>query len=304
MPDISILIPTRNEAHNIGACLDAVYMQECALQFEVVVTDSGSNDETLSIARRYPVRIYSVPPEHFHHYARKRNFAARLAQGNYLVYLSADAFPASRRWLETLTSNFLDPTVAAVYGRHLPKAGSTIERQLTLGSIYGDERIVKHIARREELGFRYYHFSAVNAAIRRDVWEKTQFPEDLKVFEDVGIAKRILDGGWKIVYEPRSTVFHSHNHTVQELFRRYFDAGVVWQQLHIWDAPMRASLVREGWRLLCGKLERRGRILGQTGVASSVSQDLAKYAGLFLGLHERFLPLALKRHFSAFQLYE
>ncbi len=304
MPEISILIPTRNEARNIGACLDAVYSQKCALQFEVIVTDSGSSDETLSIARHYPVRIYAIPPENFHHYARKRNFAASLAKGDYLVYLSADALPVSCDWLEALTTNFSDPTVAAVYGRHLPKPGSTIERQLTLGSVYGEQRMVKHCACRLELGFRYYHFSTVNAAIRRDVWGATRFPEDLKVFEDVGIAQRILDAGWKIVYEPRAAVFHSHNHTAPGLFRRYFDAGVVWQQLHIWDAAMRASLVREGWRLLRGKFERRGRVPGQARVASSVLQDLAKYAGLLFGLYERFLPLALKRRLSGFRLYD
>jgi rhamnosyltransferase len=304
MPEISILIPTRNEARNIGACLDAVYSQKCASQFEVVVTDSGSSDDTLSIARRYPLRIYTIPPENFHHYARKRNFAASVAQGNYLVYLSADAFPASPHWLEALTANFSDPTVAAVYGRHLPKAGSSFERQLTLGSVYGEERIVKHAACKQELGFRYYHFSAVNAAIRRDVWQATPFPEDLKVFEDVGIAQRILDAGWKIVYEPRAAVFHSHNHTAQGLFRRYFDAGVVWRQLDLWDAAMRTSMVREGWRLLRGKLARRDKVAGAAGVAASVSQDLAKCAGLLLGLNERFLPLALKRRLSAFRLYD
>lgn len=301
---ISILIPTRNEAVNIGSCLDAVYSQVCALPFEVVVTDSGSTDETLSIARRYPARIYSVPPECLYHYGRKRNFAANLAEGDYLVYLSADAVPESCDWLETLTSNFSDPLVAAVYGRQRPRAGSTIERQLTLGSIYSHDRIVKHAALREQLGFRYYHFSMVNAAVRRDVWEKAPFPEELKVFEDVGMAKQLLDLGWKIVYDPRSVVFHSHNHTAQGLFQRYFDAGVVWQQLHIWDASMRASLAREGWRLLRRKLVRRGRGSSQTEVASSIFMDAAKCAGLFLGLHEQFLPMMLKRRLSAFGLYD
>jgi len=39
----------------------------------------------------------------------------------------------------------------------------------------------------------------------------------LKVFEDLGIAKKMLDAAWHIVYEPEASVVHSHNHTTVEL---------------------------------------------------------------------------------------
>ena len=84
---------------------------------------------------------------------------------------------------------------------------------------------MKDPAHRNGIGYRFYHFSDVNAAIRRDIWEAVRFPEDLKVFEDLGIAKQILDRGWKIVYEPEAAVFHSHPHTTVGLFKRYFDIG-------------------------------------------------------------------------------
>src|SRR6266550_1246429 len=125
---ISILILTKNEALNIERCLDMVFRQEVKGEYEVVVVDSGSSDCTLEIAQRYPVRGYSIAPEEFHH-ARTRNFAASLAQGEFLVYLAADALPATTDWLHWLISNFSDPDVAGVYGRHLPKEGSTFERQ-------------------------------------------------------------------------------------------------------------------------------------------------------------------------------
>ncbi len=128
MAQASILLLTKNEAQNIGACLEAIYAQKDAPEFEVVVVDSGSTDETIEIARRYPVRLEKIRPEEFHH-ARTRNLAAELALGQYLVYLAADAFPASSEWLEALLGNFSDPGVAAVYGRHLPKPGSTLERE-------------------------------------------------------------------------------------------------------------------------------------------------------------------------------
>lgn len=303
MFETSILIPTKNGAEDIGACLAAIYSQKWTRPFEVIVVDSGSTDTTLEIARCYPVRIEQIPPETFHH-ARTRNYAAGLATGEFLVFVSQDAIPASDTWLGTMISNFSDRAIGAAYGRQLPRHGSTLERQETLDAVYGGERVVKDPSRGQECGFRYYHFSSVNSAIRREVWQATRFPDDLKVYEDLGISKRILDAGWKIVYEPRAVVYHSHNHTTVELFKRYFDGGVIWKRLGLWNSRTRSSMLREAGRLLREKLSRSGgNGAGRIGGAS-IREDLAKSAGMFLGLHERHLPLALKRRLSAHQLFE
>lgn len=107
-------------------------------------------------------------------------------------------------------------------------------------------RIVKEAATREKPGYRYYLTSTVNAAIRRDVWTATRFPEELKVFEDLGIAKRILDAGWKIIYEPRASVYHSHAHTTAGLSKGYFDIGYTLRQLEIWNGKI-TRLPLMGW---------------------------------------------------------
>jgi glycosyltransferase involved in cell wall biosynthesis len=303
MIETSILIPAKNEALNIRMCLDAVFSQQASTQFEVILVDSGSIDGTPEIVRGYPVRLYSIRPEEFHH-ARTRNYLASLAQGKYLVYLNADAFPVAPDWLNSLLYNFSDPAVGAVYGRHYPKPDCNLERHVVLATMYGTERIVKEPSRKQELGYRYYHLSTVNAAFRKSVWDSTGFPEELKIFEDVGIAKRILDSGWKIVYEPSAAVYHSDNHSLIPLFQRYFDLGVVWKQLGIWDDTTKSSLFREGWRLLRRKLAVRNGNGGQrSGRFSSLLQDTAKYAGMKLGKNEGLLPLSIKRRMSGVRIF-
>lgn len=303
MVEVSILLLTKNGCSDLSRVLPAVFRQAAAMSFEVIAIDSGSTDGTLELLREFPVRILYIPPEQFHH-ARTRNFAASHAQGNILTFLSQDAVPASDDWLAALVANFEDPQVGAVYGRQFPKPGSSSERRNVFDAIYGDKRTVKDPSCRNEMGYRFYHFSDVNAAIRRSVWEKTLFPEDLKVFEDLAIAKRILDDGWKIVYEPEAAVFHSHTHTTLQLFKRYFDIGYTLKRLRIWDAPgTRKSLLRDGWRML--RRSNASVYSAKSGhpPGKAIGQHIAKSAGLFLGLNQEHLPLALKRHFSAFRLF-
>ena len=296
---LSVLILTKNGGHQFQSCLQAVYSQTAVGQAEVIVVDSGSTDGTLEFVKRFPVRLQQIPPESFHH-ARTRNFIANLATGKILVFLSQDAIPSSGSWLRAISANFDDPAVGAAYGRQIPVPGASLERQDALDAVYGERRIVKDPANRNGLGYRFYHFSDVNAAIRRSVWEATHFPEDLQVFEDLGVAKRILDGGWKIVYEPEACVFHSHHHTTLGLFKRYFDIGYTMKRLQIWDAQgTRSSLLRDARRLLASKLRRINGNGDTRRAGAALAQEIAKSAGLFLGLNQSYLPSAVRRHLSA-----
>ena len=303
MVDASILLLTKNAGPDLARLLESVRSQKTNLCTEIIAVDSGSTDRTVDLLTSFAVPVRRIPPEHFHH-ARTRNFAATLARGKFLVFLSQDAIPVDQEWLTNLLANFHDPLVGAVYGRQIPKAESSLERRDVFDTIYGEKKIVKDPARRNGMGYRFYHFSDVNAALRRSVWEKARFPEDLKVFEDLGIAKRILDGGWKIVYEPKAAVFHSHSHSTVELLKRYFDIGYTLRLLKIWDAPeTRGSLIRDGWKLLEAKV-RRIRDKEKSSLArKGIGQDLAKSLGMFLGLNQNCLPLALKRRLSGFGVF-
>jgi rhamnosyltransferase len=304
MVECSISILTKNEERNIRSCLDAVFSQQSVGKFEVVLVDSGSTDATVEIARRFPIRIEQIPAKAFHH-AATRNLAASLGTAPIVINLSGDAIPASPLWLHKMLANFDDPGVGAVYGRQFPRPESTSERSATFDMVYGERKVVKDPAHRNEMGYRFYHFSDVNSAIRRNVWERNPYPENLKMYEDLAIAKQILDGGWKIVYEPEAPVFHSHYYTAAQLFKRYFDIGYTLKHLEIWDAPgTRSSMLRD-WRRLLRKQVTRIKGGGRhPRVHSAVGQNLAKSAGLLLGVNQRFLPLALKRHFSSYRVYD
>lgn len=79
---VTLLVITYNEAANIGACLDSV-----PFAHEKIVIDSGSEDDTAEIARAHGARVISQPWLGF---GRQRNFAATLANTEWILFLDAD----------------------------------------------------------------------------------------------------------------------------------------------------------------------------------------------------------------------
>ena len=88
--------------------LSAIFQQDIDLPFEVIVIDSGSTDRTLDIVRRHAVRLYEIEAREFS-YGRALNLGAKLAEGRYLINLSAHCIPTSDRWITNLVKD-LRPT--------------------------------------------------------------------------------------------------------------------------------------------------------------------------------------------------
>ena len=82
MPKLSVTVITKNEAANIAAALESVAWAD-----ELVVVDSGSADETVTIARRYTDRISS---REWEGYGVQKNHAAGLAAHDWILSLDAD----------------------------------------------------------------------------------------------------------------------------------------------------------------------------------------------------------------------
>ena len=82
MPRLSAIIIAKNEAANIGACLDSV-----AFADERIVIDSGSDDETVAIAKAKGARVEFHA---FKGFGRQFNHALSLAQGEWVFSIDAD----------------------------------------------------------------------------------------------------------------------------------------------------------------------------------------------------------------------
>ncbi|MCZ7381401.1 MAG: glycosyltransferase [Candidatus Methanoperedens sp.] len=308
MISASIILLTKNGGEDINKCLFAIFSQKTSHSFEVIAIDSGSTDATPDILSKFPIKVLRIKPEEFGH-GTTRNLGARLAKGKYLVYITQDAIPYNEYWLDFLINSVnKDQEVAGAYSRNIPKPGCDPFEARYIAKAWGENREVKIIKNCKNYK-RLVFFSDTSSCIRKDIWEKFPFNEELVQTEDQDWSKRVLESGYKIVYEPASIVFHSHSYSIKKLFSKYFDAGTAHKQIFKDNNNVYLPLIpffAIAVMLLDLKfmVNRNYRLLSiLKWIPNSIIRHLTEAIGFWLGLHSRFLPAKIKRNFTMYGRY-
>jgi len=205
----TIAILTFNGQEFLDEVLRACLAQEAPFGFEVLVIDSGSTDSTLDIVARHPAaRLHQIPNREFAH-GRTRNLAASIAGGEIVVFLTQDATPVGPNWLVDLLAPFgADPEVAGVFGRQVPRPGSSPAASRDMLDLFRDP----------PPGF----FSNVCSAVNRSALVAVPF-RDVNYAEDQAFAMDVAAAGGLVSYAPAATVRHSHELALNMYFRRMYD---------------------------------------------------------------------------------
>ncbi len=115
---VSIVIPTLNEEKYLGKCIESIKKQKLPedIELEIVVVDSGSNDRTLEIARKYTNKVFS---SHGGGIGENRQLGSEQATGEILISTDADCiYPED--WLAKGLKYFRDPDIICVSGPTIP----------------------------------------------------------------------------------------------------------------------------------------------------------------------------------------
>lgn len=226
-PTISVLIPTKNGGETIAELLAMLSIQTVSVD-KVLIADSASEDNTVEFAQKYGAEVISIAPDTFDH-GGTRTFLCQNATHELLIFLTQDAVPKRRDALEKLIEPLLnDEKVASSYGRQLPAFNADHFAASLREFNYGDRSscFSKNDAR--HAGLKTVFTSNSFACYRRNALKEVGFFKDGLIFgEDTVAVGRLLENGWKHAYASEAQVYHSHNNTPLQEFKRYFDIGVL-----------------------------------------------------------------------------
>src|SRR5262245_4258818 len=100
MPELSVIVIGRNEAAHIDKCLRSLLASLAGKNdYEVIYVDSASDDETVEIARRHPIRILQLRRDWILTPAAGRFIGYQHAAGKYIQFVDADTV-IFKRWIE------------------------------------------------------------------------------------------------------------------------------------------------------------------------------------------------------------
>lgn len=263
----------------------------------LLVIDSSSDDATLQLAREAGTEVSGISRAEFNHGGTRNRALSTLCDSEVVIFLTQDALVTDTQSIEHLISAFENPAVGAAFGRQLPHDDATAIASHARRFNYPAKSYTASQEDIPRLGIKAAFLSNSFAAYRREaLLEVGGFPSGVILSEDMIAGARLLQAGWKLAYRADACVQHSHNYSLIEEFRRYFDIGVLHGR-ECWLLEMLGRAEGEGMRFLRSEAAYLWEHAPARLPEASL-RTLLKYAGYRLGRHERHLPLAWNRYLS------
>lgn len=258
---ISIIIPTLNAEKELPDLLAALHNQKQPFD-ELIIVDSASTDNTVAICKQdESIQLIQIDRKEFDH-GGTRDMTLRMSKGDIVVFMSQDAVPANGEFLGNLIAPLAEDKVAVSTGRQLPKKNASYMEQLVRTFNYPAESQIRSKEDIPQMGIKTFFCSNVCAAYNRQIYlELGGFEHPLKTNEDMFFAARAINAGYRIAYASDAFVYHSHNFTLKEQYKRNFIQGYEIERHK--DMLSNVSQTSEGLKLfkfVSKDLLKKGRI--------------------------------------------
>ena len=218
----SIIIRTYNEERYLYELLKAISSQALpSSQYEIVIVDSGSIDNTISIAKSFNCRIVEISKSDFT-FGRSLNIGCESSKGEILVFISGHCIPVGPNWLENLILPLMNNNCHYIYGRQIGRDSTKFsENQL----------FNKYFPQKAKIPQDSYFCNNANAAILKSVWINNRFNEELTGLEDMALAKELRNRKFLIGYSSDAIVYHIHNEHWSNVRHRYEREAIALQKI-------------------------------------------------------------------------
>ena len=264
-PKVSVVVCSYNGAKTLDGCLRSLSRLDYP-DYEAILVDDGSKDQTPEIAKRHPqIRYFRQDNKGL---SVARNVGMELATGEIIAYTDDDCF-ADEDWLYYLVSKLLDTDASGVGGPNLlpthdgPVAACVSASPGTPAHILIDDSVAEHVPGCN-MAFWTERLRAISGFD----------PAYTAAGDDVDVCWRLQEMGEHIVYSPAAMVWHHRRATLRAYLgqqRGYGRAEALLKRKH----PEKF----QGFR---ADLSWAGRIYTRAGLGLNIGKPVIHY-GLFGG---------------------
>ena len=282
--NFGLIIPTLNAGAQFQTLLTQLVAQ--SLQTRKLIVDSESTDGTAELAKSFGIEVLSISRKNFNHGATRQlalEHLLKTAQLDVIIFLTQDVLLHDNESLAMLVKIFdEDKTVGLAYGRQLPHEGATNEAKFLRDFNYPPESQLRSLDDKKRYGIKTAFASNSFAAYRVEALQSVGgFPSHVPLCEDMYVAAKMLLRGLKIYYAASAQVYHSHNYTAAQEFRRYVQIGKFHTQ-EPWIRETFGSAEGAGKKFVLMKLAALAK-KNPLDCIGAIFRDAAKFFGYRIG---------------------
>ncbi len=214
-PRISVIVCSYNGQRTLHDCL-AGLLQLDYPNFEVIVVDDGSTDQTATIASEYGFNVIQTENRGL---SQARNTGLAAATGEIVAYIDDDARP-DRHWLTYLAATFLTTTHVGVGGPNLAPPGDGLIADCVANAPGGPVHVLLSDQEAE-------HIPGCNMAFRASCLQAIGgFDPQFRIAgDDVDVCWRLQQCGWTLGFSSAAMVWHHRRNSVRTYWKQQKNYG-------------------------------------------------------------------------------
>ena len=229
---VSIIVPTCNAGESFYQFAEMIKKQTANIK-QVLIIDSSSTDQTVSIAEEFGFDVEVIVRKKFGH-GKTRQYALEKVNTEIVVFLTQDALLVDEFAIENLVKYLNeDEKISAVYGRQLPYPNTGILGSFARLYNYPEISKVNCYEDKDFKGIKTAFLSDSFSAYKKSLLlEIGGFPKNISFGEDTYVAAKFLMKGFKIGYCADAMVYHAHDYSLNQEYERNKEIGKFHKQEH------------------------------------------------------------------------
>jgi GT2 family glycosyltransferase len=214
-PRVSVVVCTHNGASTIRECCEGLLQLEYP-NFEVLIVDDGSSDQTANLAGEYGFRVIKNSHGGL---SSARNTGLKEATGEIVAYIDDDAYP-DPGWLHYLVTTFLNTQHAGVGGPNLAPADDGPIADCVANSPGNPTHVLLTDEEAE-------HIPGCNMAFRKAALEEIGGfdPQFWIAGDDVDVCWSLRERGYSLGFNPAAVVWHHRRNSVRAYWKQQVNYG-------------------------------------------------------------------------------